>query len=58
MVKELDTLEKATHLVNYTRRDNPGAGPKTMDEKHHEEAEGKGHEVEPAAEGELRTPAQ
>lgn len=58
MVKELDTLEHGTHLVNYTRRDNPNPGPKTMEEKAHDKAEAKEHKVEPAGEGELRTDAQ
>jgi hypothetical protein len=43
-------------LVNYTGRENPNPGPKTMTEKAKEEAEGHKKVVEPAGEGELRTP--
>ena len=37
VVKDMDQLEEGTHLVNYTKRENPNPGPKTLEEKEKEE---------------------
>ena len=45
IVKDMDQLERGTHFVNYTRRENPGIDtePKTVDQKRKEEDEEEGH---------------